>query len=171
MFTRISRKNICEINVPAIALSDHYPVCITRRFFTSLLRKNNHIEIKYRDCKNFDDSLFLNDMFNENFDAVKQIEDPNEIMDKFYSIFLKVLNKHSKAKSKRVKRQFKPTWLTPDIQEARYNRDYHHKKKDAVNYKYWRNKVTELMKNSKEQYYKNRYWRKIKNSKRHLETP
>ena len=126
---------------------------MTQRFYRPI-KKNNHIEIKYRDCKNFDESLFLNDMFNENFDAVKQIEDPNKIMDKFYSIFLKVLNKHSKAKSKRVKRQFKPTWLTPDIQEARHNRDYHHKKKDAVNYKYWRNKVTELMKNAKEQYYK-----------------
>ena len=44
--------------------------------------------------------------------------------------------------------------LIPEIQEARHNCDYHHKKKDAVNYKYWRNKVTELMKNAKEQYYK-----------------
>ena len=39
-------ENICEIIVPYLALSDHYPVCVTRRFPKSE-RKRKHVEVQY----------------------------------------------------------------------------------------------------------------------------
>ena len=52
-----------------------------------------------------------------------------------------------------MKSQFKPAWLTPEINEARHQRDHFHKLKDEENYRLWRNKVTNLIQSAKEQYY------------------
>ena len=46
-----------ETNVPIISLSDHYPVCATRRT-NNFENKRKHIEIKYRDTKTFDGNEF-----------------------------------------------------------------------------------------------------------------
>ena len=146
-------ENICEINVPIIALSDHYPVCITRRFNKSAIKKRKHIEIQYRDFKNFDENLFLNDLLEVNLDDLEQISDPTEINNMFYSLMFGVLNKQVKTKTKRVKSQLKPSWISPEINDARHMRDFYHKKKDTENFKLWRNKVTDLIRSAKEQYY------------------
>ena len=53
-----------------------------------------------------------------------------------------------------MKSQLKPSWISPEINEARHKRDYYHKLKDTENYKQWRNKVTSLIKNAKADYYK-----------------
>ena len=146
-------ENICEINVPTIALSDHYPVCFTYRCHKSI-KKCKHIEIQYRDFKHVDENVFMSDMLESNFDALEQIYDPDEVVTAFYSLFFGVVNKHAKTKNKRVKCQLNPSWMTPEIKEARHARDYYHKKKDPINYKYWRNKVTALINAAKEKYYK-----------------
>ena len=146
-------ENICEINVPIIALSDHYPVCVTRRF-QQPVKKNKHIEIMYRDFKNIDENELFIDLLDVNFDVIEQICDPNEILCQFYSLLFRTVDKHAKTKTKRVKTQFKPSWITPEIREARHKRDFFHKKKDDENFKYWHNKVTGLIRAAKEQYYK-----------------
>ena len=127
--------------------------CVTRRI-NKPIKKSKHIEIRYRDTKNFDENAFIGDLLHANFDAIEQIKDPNDILSTFYSLFFGALNKHAKLKTKRVKSQFKPSWMTQEIKEARYKRDYFHKKKDNENFKYWRNQVTALIKSAKEQYYK-----------------
>ena len=134
-------ENICEINVPYLALSDHYPVCITRRL-PKVEHKRNHIEIKYRDFKNFTDDEFLSDLLYVDFDALNDINDPTEVLLKFYDQLFDVVNEHAQCKTKRVKSQLKPSWISPEINEARHKRDRYHKLKDTENYKYWRNRVT-----------------------------
>ena len=44
--------------------------------------------------------------------------------------------------------------MNSEINEARHNRDYFHKKGDTVNYRKWRNIVTELIRKAKVEYYK-----------------
>ena len=140
----------CETNVPIISLSDHFPVCATRRT-NNFERKRKHIEIQYREA--FDENKFLTDLCKQNFNRVKFSDGPNEAFSQFYEIFFQVLNEHSKVKTKRVKSQIKPAWLTPEINEARHQRDHFHKIKDEENYRLWRNKVTSLIQSAKEQYY------------------
>ena len=146
-------ENICEINVPIVALSDHYPVCITRRF-NNPIKKSKHIEIQYRDFNNFDENTFLSGLSCANLDMIEEIQDPNKIVDTFYSLMFGVVDKHAKTKTKRVKSHFKPSWITPEINDARHKRDFFHKKKDQENFKFWRNKVITLIRLAKEQYYK-----------------
>ena len=145
-------ENICEIVVPHLTLSDHYPVCVTRAL-PKTEKKTCHIEIEYRDFKNFNEEAFLSDLANTDFSSVLMTEDPTLSLSMFYKIFVGVLNKYAKTKSKRVKSQLKPSWISPEINEARHKRDRFHKQKDTVNYKFWRNKVTSLIRKAKEDYY------------------
>ena len=73
---------------------------------------------------------------------------------KFYDQLFDVVNEHAQCKTKRVKSQLKPSWISPEINEARHKRDRYHKLKDTENYKYWRNRVTSLIKQAKADYYK-----------------
>ncbi|KAK3098177.1 hypothetical protein FSP39_016896 [Pinctada imbricata] len=93
-------------------------------------------------------------MLEVNFDEIEQIYDPDEVVAAFYSLFFGVVNKHAKIKNKRVKCQLNPSWMTPEIKEARHARDFYHKKKDPIKFKYWRNKVAALINSAKEKYYK-----------------
>ena len=55
---------ITEVNVPTIAMSGHFPVCVTRSTKNNLLNKNTHITIEYRDYKHFDDTGYLSELAN-----------------------------------------------------------------------------------------------------------
>ena len=143
---------LCENIVPNIAISDHFPVCATRKCSQNS-RRSKPLEIKYRDFKTFDENVFLEDLANSEIWKVEQIDNSNDALQEFYTHFLSILNKHAKIKTKRVRHQFKPEWLNKEINEARHNRDRYRKDKDDLNYKLWRNKVTTLIKESKTEYY------------------
>ena len=145
--------NITEVNVPNISMSDHYPVCITRST-KSLDKKHSHITITYRDYKRFNASEYLADLACVNFDTLQVIDNPNIALEQFYKLLLPVLDKHAKIKTKRVKHQNSPKWMNSAIKEARHKRDLYHKKKDPENYRIWRNKVTELIREAKQTYYR-----------------
>ena len=144
--------NICEICVPPIAISDHYPVCSTRKA-SYMQRKGKHIEIQFRDFKKFNENDFLKDLANSNFNTLLQLDDPNEILNSFYDLFNGILNKHAKVKTKRVKTDIRPKWLTPEINEARHLRDLYHIRGDSNNFRFWTNKVTQLIDQAKTSYY------------------
>jgi len=145
--------NISETNVPVYALSDHYPVCITRHVPKSY-KNGQHIEIQYRDFKQFDEEMFLNDLVCKPFQSVCNIADVNTALDKWYQMFNAALDKHAPIKTKRVKQQITPKWITPEISEARHLSDNFHKKKDMKSYRKWRNKTKSLIDKAKENYYK-----------------
>ena len=52
---------ITESFVPHYAISDHFPVCFTRKVM-SKISKNKHITTTYRCYKTFDENLFLTNL-------------------------------------------------------------------------------------------------------------
>ena len=134
-------------------MSDHYPVCITRSS-KHTPNKNSHITKEYRDYKQFNENDFLLELSTANFDKLLECNDPNIVLEGIYNLLNPTLDKHAKVKIKRVKQQNSPKWMTSEINEARHNRDYYHKKKDMENYRKWRNIVTELIRKAKVEYYR-----------------
>ena len=128
-------------------------MCATRKT-VKCPKKNSHISIIYRDFKNFNETNFLNDLANEPFDKIKNETICNVAIDKWYKLFNKILNVHAPLKTKRVKQQFKPKWLTLEINKARHLRDKFHKIRKWEQYKHWRNKVVLLINKEKKNYYK-----------------
>lgn len=55
---------ISECLVPAIALSDHYPACFTRKM-TIRVKKHNHNSIRHRSYIHFHETGFLEDSSKE----------------------------------------------------------------------------------------------------------
>ena len=44
---------ICEISIPSVTLSDHFPVCVTRKVTSRHTKNISHSVLKYRSFKNF----------------------------------------------------------------------------------------------------------------------
>ena len=53
--------NIFESFVSDLSISDHFPVCITRKVGNKMI-KNNHINTTYRAFKNFNEHQFLHEL-------------------------------------------------------------------------------------------------------------
>ena len=51
---------LADISVPSIAISDHYPISLTRT--TRKFKRQEHISIQYRSYNNFDEDSFLTDL-------------------------------------------------------------------------------------------------------------
>ena len=93
--------------MPCISLSDHYPVCATRKLLQNNCR-TKPLEIKYRDFKNFNDNAFLQDLSDSEICRVTETNDPNEALSEFYESFRGTLDKHAKVKL-RTRRVFRST--------------------------------------------------------------
>ena len=146
-------ENIVDVFVPNFAISDHYPVCITRKISQSESSESIHRTITYRQMKKFDPSIFIHDLENQPWGLLDIFDEPNEAMDLFNELFLCVLDKNAPQKTKRVKHTLQPNWYNSDIAEAGKKRDFFHKRKDMANYKYWRNKTKSLISQSKKSFY------------------
>jgi hypothetical protein len=64
-----------------------------------------------------------------------------------------VIDKHAPLKTRRVKHQTLPKWLTPDIINTMKERDACKKSKRFDEYKQLRNKVSGMVKEAKKQYF------------------
>ena len=116
--------HILEICVPVTGVGDHYPICCTWSKKGVNIPKVGHSHLTYRSFARFDESEFLNDLNNAPFDKVYNHTDPDEALATWYSVFLKVLDKHAPQKKRRVKYSFKPGWLTLEVLDAMRYRDY-----------------------------------------------
>ena len=68
-------------------------------------------------------------------------------------MFTKIIDKHLPIISKRVKRHRQPVWITSEIITAIHNRKHAKKNRDHSQYKLWRNKTTQLKRESKKKHY------------------
>lgn len=129
--------SLINVIVPSYAPGDHYPVSCTVNKFAKLIKDkpDSHFEIKYRNFKTFNDEMFLQDLSNQPFDIIQEINDPNEAMDMWYYLLVNVLDKHAPVVTRRVKNKCQPEWYTNEIGKSKFQRDYFHKKKDTENYK------------------------------------
>ena len=106
-----------------LAISDHYPVCNTRKLSKSFNKGPVHKFITYRDTKWFNETNFLYDLENQPWSVIDIFDDASDALDFFMGIFKSVLSNHAPKKQRRVKRQKQPNWVTNDILQARKMRE------------------------------------------------
>ena len=146
-------ENIADIFVPSYSISDHYPVCLTRKLSNKKESDNQHKTISFRNMKHFDSSKCLEDLNAQPWQLLNMFENPNDALDFFMQLFETLLDKHAPKITKRVKRTLQPNWFNTEISEASKMRDYYHRIHDMENYRIWRNKTKKLISNSKQQYF------------------
>ena len=76
-------------------------------------------------------------------------DDTNDVVETWSSLFLDIAVKHLPLKHHRVKRQQQPKWLTGEIIDAIRTRESYKSYNDNEQYKFWRNKVFNMFKQSK----------------------
>ena len=145
-------ENVNSLNVPKIGLSDHFPIFFTRKMHVQP-PKSSHFTISYRSFKNFDEAKFIEDLQTVPWDTIKLFDDTDDIMEAWLDLFLQVVDKHVPIKQHRVKHKNQPQWMTPEILDAMKCRDKHKSLGNDNEYKIWRNKVIELINNSKKAQY------------------
>ena len=146
-------KNVTETAVPYLSVSDHFPVCFTRKMNSSCPNGPVHKTIDYRDTKQFDEILFLQDLENLPWFLIESSANANEAYDIFTTLFLSVLEKHASKKSCRVKHEIQTNWINPEILLAIKTRDKYNKDKNTEQYKIWRYKGKSLINQSKTDYF------------------
>ena len=152
VFTNMPQ-NVIDINVPVYSISDHYPVCFTRKHTSDYPKGPVHKAISYRSLKYFDEYTFLQDLSQQPWSIIEACDDLNQCFQEFIAIFNTVLNKHAPLKSRRVKRIVQPEWINSDILDAIKTRDYFKKHGNIESYKLWRQEVKYLVTSSKHNHY------------------
>lgn len=115
-------EHIIETNVPIFAISDHYPVCITRKINQRDYPNLTHQTIKCRCFKKIKEDLFLADLQHINISQINLINDIQAATDMWYTLFMRIINKHAPLKTKRITYSKQPDWLTDEIKEAQKKR-------------------------------------------------
>ncbi len=77
--------------VPIYAVSDHYPVCVTRKINN---QKKTVKEISYRNMKKLDTDAFMSDMFNAPWRRVTQVSSPNKALTMWCKTYQDIINIH-----------------------------------------------------------------------------
>ena len=144
--------HITDISVPNIAVSDHYPVLFTRATTNVHFKRQEHISIQYRTFNQFDDDSFLDDLSEQMNTLVISQTDINANFSNWTSKFMAVFDKHAPIRQKRVKRETQPEWVNDEIKTAMKQRNKYHGLKDWRQYKYWRNRITALIRKSKKEF-------------------
>ncbi len=85
---------------------------------------DTHHTIKYRNFKIFDETKFQKDISEAPWNILEISDDPNERLDLFEQLFLKIVDDHAPFVERRVKVLQQPQWWTDDIQSAIENRFY-----------------------------------------------
>ena len=117
-----------------------------------------------RHYKNYDVNKFNNDLteiFSLPLDPAI-LNDPNALWYDFKTKFLSVPDKHAPIRQRRVRSEYKP-WLTNEIKQMSYHRDYLKKQSIKLRstnydeaYKRCKNKLNSLIKETKHEYFRNK---------------
>ena len=115
-------ENITETFVPYYAISDHFPVCLSRKV-NAKISKPEHSTTSYRCFKKFDETLILNVLSSclEYFKSDRESVD--EDFAAWHSVVIQCLDRYAPIKHKRVKSSRFHVWYIPEIGEARKLRD------------------------------------------------
>ena len=85
--------------VPEIGISDHFPILCSVQSKIKC-KKREHTYMSYRSFKNFNPKTFCYDLQQSPFHEVLNYTNPNYSLQHWYSLFLKVLNKHAPVRKK-----------------------------------------------------------------------
>ena len=145
-------ENIVNVNVPDISISDHNIILCSRKVRLKD-KKHCHQTIKYRSFKNFNESQFLCDLQSIPWHSLNTITDTNDLLNMWLQQFSSVVDKHVPHRLHRVKNLHQPDFLTPEILDTIKLRDKNKAQNNLTEFKKLRNKVTQLIKDSKKQSY------------------
>ena len=145
-------ENVVECFVPSYAVSDHFPVCFTRKI-SGKISKAEYTTTTYRCFRQFNKSSFLSDLKSdlESFAVYNRYVD--EALNLLFLIIRHHLNRHAPLKTRRVKSKRLPEWLTPDILNARRMRDTFKRAKNWQEYKKLRNVTLDLICKAKKKHF------------------
>ena len=127
-------EHITECFGPSYAISDHFPVCFSRKIGCKI-SKHKHITKSFRCFKNFNEVQFLRDLATdlEPFGYILPDSDINEDFAIWLSAIQSQLDRHAPLKPKRVKTNNLSEWYTQEILETRKLRDSNKKTMKLVN--------------------------------------
>ena len=106
------------------AISDHSLIYCTVK---SGVSKGPPRIIEYRSYRTYDKSAFVNDLKEVDWDMVIRSDNINSAVNYWNEMFLNIINRHAPLKRTRVKGIQIP-WMTPNLNQAMRDRDYHHRK-------------------------------------------
>ena len=123
-----------------------------------LKMEKEHTTITYRDFKKLIKEQLNNALKDAPWDSAFIFENSSDVLDAWYKIFEDVVNTYLPLKQKRVKRKILPKWFTSEIkQRDKLLRNARQTKSanDWLKYKQARNRVSKLIRTTKETYFNN----------------
>ena len=93
-------ENIVDVYIPCYAISDHYPIYLTRKLAQCKTSEQGHQTITYRVMRSFDQKQLLQNLEYEPCVLLDTYDDPSNAMDFFNKCFENVLNRHAPKKTK-----------------------------------------------------------------------
>lgn len=148
---------IVKSGVVPVPLSDHFLVfCIIKAGITT---KTKPRILEYRSCKNFNPTLFNDDLRNIPWHIVENEDNVDDALFTWNKMFSEVADQHAPVKRRRVKGTPLP-WVNSQISDTMKERDWAHRKAPKSNSaRHWsmyaklRNKVNGLVRTAKSKYY------------------
>ena len=149
--------NVSKLGLLLWAISDHYPIFITinkSNYVTNHDKiKNKHKTISYRKLADVDINTLGPCILDKlNFIDNSKDTNVNDLTSSWTSRVLSILDTHWPVRTKRIKKEHQPGWLTADIRKLMKERDTF---KSFVKYKELRNKCKKEIKKAKLKYYIN----------------
>ena len=147
-------ENISECYVASYSISDHFPVCFSRKT-NCKISKNEHITTTYRSFKNFNETHFLQDLATDlgSFSDILVDSDINEACFTWIKTIQHQLDHHAPVKSRRVKYKRLPEWSNQEILTTRKLRDISKRHGNWPDYKKYRNKTKTLIRQAKKHHF------------------
>ncbi|CAB3983169.1 Hypothetical predicted protein [Paramuricea clavata] len=148
---------ILDTGVIHLGISDHSLVYLCRKLSIPKAPPKTVFTRHYKNNVNqFNNDL--SEVFSLPLDSAI-LTDPNALWNDFKNKFLSVADKHAPIRQRRVKSEYKP-WLTNEIKQMSYRRDYLKKQSIKLRsayydkaYKRCKNKLNNLIKETKQEYF------------------
>ena len=87
------------------------------------------------------------------WNIIQLFDNTDDVLETWTDLFLDVVNKNIPVKEHRVKHKIQPQWISPEILDAIRSRDRHKSLGNVNEYKFWRSKVTKLIRTAKREKY------------------
>ena len=147
-------ESISECFVPSYSISDHFPVCFSRKI-NCKISKNEHITTTYRCFKTFNETQFQHDLASalEPFNDLPAVSNINDDCSLWLGIIQSQLDRHAPIKSRRVKYKRLPDWSNQEILTTRKLRDISKRQGNWSDYKKYRNKTKSLIRQAKRHHF------------------
>ena len=155
-------------------ISDHLPVIVTRKFTRCpKTNKDQHTTITYRDIKGLNKEQFVLSLQEAPWNCAFVFEDTNDVVDAWYEVFNDIIDEHLPLKQKRGKRKVQPKWFNAEILKGIKARDRLLSKarksqaeRDWNAFKRAKNTVTQLIRSTKQSYFKDKVTENRNNSRK-----